>query len=72
MTINDLKDMADTFIENGDGDMDVRLVLCQTHGNVDYSLEYGVGETGLDENGNLRLETGFQVGYAVGEIAVPW
>ena len=72
MTINDLKDMADTFIENGDGDMDVMLVLCQTHSNVDYSLEYGVGETGLDENGNLRLETGFLVGYAVGEIAVPW
>jgi len=72
MTINDLKDMADTFIENGDGGMDVRLVLCQTRNNVNYSLEYSVGETGLDENGNLRLETGDQIGYAVGKIAVPW
>jgi len=68
MTIGDLRDLADTFLAKGNDEMEVKLVLCQTH----CSLEYEVGEVGLDENGNLRLETGDQVGYASGDIEDPW
>ncbi len=68
MTIHDLKELAETFTGKGNDDMEVRLVLCQTH----CSLEFGVGEVGLDKNGNLRLETGNEIGYAGDDIEDPW
>jgi len=68
MTIYELRDLANVFVAKDNEDMEVKLVLCQTHNN----LEYEVGEVGLDENGNLRLETGDQIGYAGADIVEPW